>query len=79
VKECLESVAKVIFPDKSKLFSNLSLSRQIVYCQINAISNEIIGKLRDRIRNVKYFSLAFDESKDVSDTAQPLVFVRRLN
>lgn len=65
VKECLEAVAKDIVPDKSKLFSNISLSRQTVCRRINDISNEIIVKLRDRIRDFKYFSLAFDESTDI--------------
>lgn len=79
VKECLEAVAKDILPDKSKLFSNLSLSRQTVCRRINDISNEIIIKLRDRIQDFKYFSLAFDESTDISDTAQIVVFVRGEN
>ncbi|GIY37791.1 zf-C2H2_12 domain-containing protein [Caerostris extrusa] len=46
VKECLEGVVKEILPDKSKPFSNLSLSRQTVCRRINGISNEIILKLR---------------------------------
>jgi len=78
VKEYLESVSKDIFPDKSKLFSNLSLSRQTVCRRINAISNEIIVQLRDRIRDFKYFSLTFDENT-VSDTVQLVVFVRGVN
>ena len=42
VKECLEAVVKDILPDKSKLFSNLSLSWQTVCLRINDISNEIM-------------------------------------
>lgn len=79
VKECLEAVVKDVLPDKSKLFSNLSLSRQTVCRRINDISNEIILKLRDRIRDFKYFSLAFDESTDISDSAQLVVFLRGVN
>lgn len=79
VKECLEAVVKDILPDKSNLFSNLSLYRQTVCRRINDISNEIILKLRDRIRDFKYFSLAFDESTDISDSAQLVVFLRGVN
>jgi len=79
VKECLEAVAKDILPDKNKLFSNISLSRQTVCRRINDISNEIIVKLRDRIQDFKYFSIAFDESTDISDTAQLVIFVRGVN
>lgn len=79
VKECLEAVVKDILPDKRKLFSNLSLSRQTVCRRISDISNEIIVKLRDKIQDFKYFSLAFDESTDISDSAQLVVFVRGVN
>lgn len=48
-------------------------------CRINNISNEIILKLRDRIRYFKYFSLAFDESTAISDLAQLVVLLRGLN
>ncbi|KAL4136222.1 hypothetical protein QTP88_007773 [Uroleucon formosanum] len=79
VKECLEAVVKDILPDKNKLFSNISSSRKTVCRRINDISNEIIVKLRDRIQDFKYFSIAFDESTDISDTAQLVIFVRGVN
>jgi len=79
VKECLEAVAKDILPDKNKLFSNISLSRQTVCRRINDISNEIIVKLRDRIQDFKYFSIAFDESTDISNIDQLIIFVRGIN
>uniref|UniRef100_A0A2S2PYG0 EPM2A-interacting protein 1 n=1 Tax=Sipha flava TaxID=143950 RepID=A0A2S2PYG0_9HEMI len=79
VKECLEAVAKDILPDKNKLFSNINLSRQTVCRRINDISNEIIVKLRDRIQDFKYFSIAFVENTDISDTAQLIIFVREVN
>ena len=42
LKECLEAVVKDILPDKIKLFSNLSLSRQTVSRRVNDISHEIM-------------------------------------
>jgi len=47
--------------------------------RINDISNEIIVKLCDRIQDFKYFSLDFDESTDISDTAQLVILVRGVN
>jgi len=79
VKKCLEAVTKDILPDKNKLFSNISLSWQTVCSRINDISNKIIVKLRDRIQDFKYFSIAFDESTDISNTAQLVIFVRGVN
>ncbi|KAF0746212.1 Uncharacterized protein FWK35_00031889 [Aphis craccivora] len=40
---------------------------------------EIILKLCDRIQDFKYFSIAFDKSTDISDTAQLVIFVRGVN
>lgn len=79
VKERLKAVAKDIFPDKSKRFSNLRPSRQTVCRLINDISNEIIVKPSDRIRDLKYFSLEFDKSTDISDKAQSVVFACEVN
>lgn len=79
VKECIEAVVNDVLPDKSKLFSNISLSRRTVCRRINDISNEIVVQLRDQIQDFKYFSLAFDESTDISNTAQLVVFVRGVN
>ncbi|GIY24914.1 general transcription factor II-I repeat domain-containing protein 2 [Caerostris extrusa] len=67
------------FPDKSKLFSNLRLSRQTMCRRIIGISNEIILKLRVRIRYFKYFSLAFDKCTDISDLARLVVFLSGVN
>lgn len=44
--------------------------------RINDISNKIIVKLRDQIQDFKYISLAFDESTDITDTDQLIIFVR---
>lgn len=79
MEECLEAIAKDTLPDKNKLFSNISLSRRTVCRRINDISNKIIVKLRDRIQDFKYFSIAFDESTDISDTAQLIIFVHGVN
>lgn len=45
--------------------------------QINDISNEMIVKLCDRDFN--YFSLALDESTNILDIAQIVVFVHGVN
>lgn len=73
------SIVKDILPDKSKLFSNLSLSRQTITRRINDISEEIVMNLRNNIKNFKFYSLAFDESTDISDTSQLAVYIRGVN
>lgn len=76
VKECLNAVIKDVLPDKSKMFSNISLSRQTICRRINDISNEIVMTLRDQIKDFKCYSLAFDESTDITDTSQLVVYIR---
>lgn len=49
VKEYSKFVAKNIFPDESKIFLNLSLSRQTAGGPINDFSNESIVKLGNHI------------------------------
>lgn len=79
VKACLEAVIKDVLPDKIKLFSSISLSRQSICRRIEDISAEIVVTLRDKINNFKAYSLAFDESTDVSDTSQLVIFIRGVN
>ncbi|XP_036354671.1 EPM2A-interacting protein 1-like [Octopus sinensis] len=76
VKECLDAVVKDILPDKTKKFSNISLSRQTICRRVNDISNEIVVTLRDQIKYFKSYSLAFDECTDISDTSQLVVYIR---
>jgi hypothetical protein len=41
--------------------------------------NVLIVKLRNKIRDFKYFLLAFDKSTEISDSAQLVVFLREVN
>lgn len=79
VKDCLEAVIKDVLPDKSKLFSSISLSRQTICRRIEDISAEIVITLQGKIKHFKAYSLAFDESTDISDTSQLVVFIRGVN
>jgi len=79
VKECLAAVIEDVMPDKGKIISSISLSRQTISRRINDISAEIMVHLRDRILQFQAYSLAFDESTDISHTSQLAVFIRGVN
>ena len=79
LKDCLEAVIKDALPDKNKLFSSINLSRQTICCRIDDISIEIVVTLRDQINQFKAYSLTFDESTDISDTSQLVIFIRGVN
>lgn len=63
-------------PDKVKLFPNVSLCRRIVSDRITDIARDIEKTLKDTARNFEYFSLACDETTDITNTAQLAIFVR---
>lgn len=79
IKECLESVADIMCPDKKTDFSKISLSHQTISRRIDDIGKSIENKLEEKVRSFKYYSLAIDESTDVMDTAQVAIFIRGID
>uniref|UniRef100_A0A6P7HAL3 General transcription factor II-I repeat domain-containing protein 2A-like n=1 Tax=Diabrotica virgifera virgifera TaxID=50390 RepID=A0A6P7HAL3_DIAVI len=76
VKECLESVAEMLCPEKKKEFSKISLSRQTITRRVDDIGKHVEDKLKNRASEFIYYSLALDESTDMTDTAQVAIFIR---
>ena len=76
VRECMQEVSKVMFPDKSRLFNDISLSKNSIARRIEDIGEDLSGQLSSKTSEFQCFSLAFDESSDTTDTAQMLVFIR---
>ncbi|XP_014240057.1 protein FAM200A-like [Cimex lectularius] len=54
----------------------LQLSRPTVTRRIEVMSQDIADKLKHDIMECTYFSLQFDESTDMTDTAQLCIFIR---
>lgn len=76
VKECLQIVGDVLCPEKKKLFESISLSRRTITSRIEKITQNIASQLVQKIESFVAFSITMDESTDISDTAQLLIFVR---
>ena len=72
----MQEVAKVMLPDKSRLFDDISLSRNSIARRIEDIDEDLSGQLSSKTSEFQCFYLAFDESSDTTDTAQMLVFIR---
>ena len=79
IKECLNSVAEIICPDKTEQISKISLSHQTIARRIVDLSSSIENQLILRASNFKFYSLALDESTDATDTAQVAIFVRGID
>lgn len=76
VKECLEIFASVACPEQKKIIKNISLSHQTIARRIDFMANDIESSLKTQLQKCVFYSLALDESTDMSDTAQLAVFVR---
>lgn len=76
IKECLLDSAALICPEKKGAFESVSLSRRSVTRQIEDIAGNLELQLKNRAADFDCFSLALDESCDVRDTAQLLIFLR---
>ena len=76
IKNCLEILIENVSPEKKNLVEQISLSRFTVARRIDDLSENIEVSLKDRISKCSAFSIALDESTDLSDTAQLVVFIR---
>ena len=79
IKECILDIADIICPENKKKFENISLSRRTVVRRIDAVSEDLTDQLLNKIKTFKWFSLALDESTDIQDTAQLLIFIRGID
>lgn len=76
VKSCMMKVVGHICPEKQAQFSAVSLSKQIVTRRVEEIADNLHEQLATASKNFIWYSVALDESTDLSDTAQLLIFIR---
>ncbi|XP_046145926.1 uncharacterized protein LOC114882122 isoform X2 [Osmia bicornis bicornis] len=75
---CL-AVVEQVCPEKTELCKSISLSRRTLTRRVEMMAEDSCKQLRDRCRNFIAFSLAIDESVDITGTPQTAVFVRGLD
>lgn len=76
VKECLATAASLMCPSQKRAFSQISLSRNTVTRRIEDMSRDIKEQFKTKTTGFSAFSLACNESTDISDLAQLLIFIR---
>ncbi|XP_060845827.1 general transcription factor II-I repeat domain-containing protein 2-like [Rhopalosiphum padi] len=73
------AVVDEICPDKKKDFEDISLSARTCVRRTEELGNNLMQQLKEKINSFNFFSLAMDESTDVCDTAQLLIFIRGID
>ena len=80
VKQCAVKMAHVFGEDRvARKFETVSLSHQTIARRISDLGKHISSKLKTIVENCMYFSLALDETTDISDTSELLVFIRTVD
>ena len=79
IKESLKILFKNICPEKLKILNNISLSRQTITRRTCDIADDLSLSLTEKIKAFQYYSIAIDESTDISQTAQLAVFIRGID
>jgi len=72
-------VCDILCSHKRKVFQTISLSRKTVTSRIEAIGRNILSQLQSKIGQYKFCTITMDESSDINDTAQLLLFIRGVN
>ena len=78
VKNCILKIAEEVCPDKMGAIANVSLSASTITRRVEDLGQNLFSQLKEKARSFTTFSLALDESNDVADTAQLLIFIRAL-
>lgn len=79
LKECMVETASILCPESKNTFEKNSLSRRSVTRRIEVIDEHLTIKLNKKAESFTLYSLALDESNDIKDTAQLLIFIRGIN
>ena len=76
IKNCLTILTEYACPEKKHLVEQTNLSRFTVSRRTNDLSGNIKETLKEGLRSCEAFSLTLDESTDISDTTQFIIFIR---
>ena len=80
VKRCLKDVVKCIYPGKEANYSSIALSRVTMQRRQDDIAQQLKLSLQAKInKKQSLFSLAVDESTDINDSVQLLIFLYSLS
>lgn len=75
-KNCMLTAAEIVCPEKRHAFANISLTRNTVADRISEQSADLDHQLKRNVESFLAFSVAIDESTDITDVTQLAIFIR---
>ncbi|XP_076354394.1 general transcription factor II-I repeat domain-containing protein 2-like [Tachypleus tridentatus] len=79
IKECMMEATNELCSEKANFFESISLSATSVVRRAEELGENIALQICQKARNVLWYSLALDESTDLSSTSQLLMFIHGVN
>lgn len=76
MKTCMLKAAEIVCPEKRQVFANISLTRNTVADRISDLSADLDNQLKRKVKSFIMFSVAINESTDITDIAQLAIFIR---
>ncbi|KFD54686.1 hypothetical protein M513_04386 [Trichuris suis] len=76
IKQCLLKTAQILCPEKTDLFRDISLSRNTIAERIDEMAGDLKQQLNATSSRFEHFSIAIDETVDITGIAQLAVFIR---
>lgn len=76
MKTCILNGAEIVCSEKRQTFANISMTRNTVADRISDLSADLDRQLKHRFKSFIAFSVAIDESTDITDVAQLAIFIR---
>ncbi|GAA6090000.1 general transcription factor II-I repeat domain-containing protein 2A-like [Tachysurus ichikawai] len=79
IKNCMLKAAEIVCPEKRQAFANISLTRNNVADRFSELSADLDSQLKCKVESFLAFSVAIDESTDITDVAQLAIFIRAVD
>ncbi|XP_029656857.2 general transcription factor II-I repeat domain-containing protein 2-like [Octopus sinensis] len=79
IKDCMVDAVSVVCPEVKSKVEAISLSRRTIVRRIDAIAVSIHEQLLTASGRFQWFSIALDESTNIQDTAQLLIYIRGID
>lgn len=76
IQECLIRAFRLIEPKKVETVKALHMSKQTIWRRVLMMGYDLESQLKEQFKRFKYWSIALDETTDITHVAQLNIFVR---